>query len=90
MATNTTDHDLKDELASLRRDLQAVREDLGRVTSSAIERGRQTASQLREEAGDRVDASMNSARTAVRDNPLAAAAIAAGVGVVVGALLSRR
>lgn len=88
--SSSSDSDVKSELQELKSDLLAVKEDIGKVTSTAVEQGRDVAGAVKDQAIDQFERGVNSAREYVKERPLTSAFVAIGVGVLAGILLARR
>lgn len=88
--TVDTEHDIQAELQALKDDLLAVKQDIGKVTSSAMQQGRTTANAVKDQASEGFNQGMESARQCVQERPITSALIALGVGMGIGLILRRR
>ncbi len=87
----TANHnDVRQELNALKDDLMTLRSDLGRTANAAIDGGREACNHLADKAAEEINHGVDAARETVSHRPLTAMAVAAGVGVLLGALICRR
>jgi ElaB/YqjD/DUF883 family membrane-anchored ribosome-binding protein len=78
------------DLDALKADLAKLRGDLAQVAGSWMDRGRDQALSAADDIKDRFQDSMAGAEDWVKERPLTAVLIAAGIGLVLGKLSSRR
>ncbi len=89
------------DVAQLKQDLVVLAEDLGSVAKDRAQRARERVEERLTDLKDRTSSAAHSARVrgkyavrqvehTVEEHPLASVGIAFGVGLLVGALLSRR
>jgi ElaB/YqjD/DUF883 family membrane-anchored ribosome-binding protein len=88
--TVDTNTDIHKQLQALKDDLLAVKEDVGKVTSSAVRQGREAAYAAKDQAADGLQQGVDTARQYVQERPLTSALVAMGVGMGLGLLLTRR
>ena len=88
--TVDTESDIRAELQALKDDLLTVKEDVGKVTATAVKQGRAAADAFKGQATEGMNQGLDSARQCVQERPLTSAAVALGVGVGLGLLLTRR
>lgn len=96
MSTGEIKHGLKQDVDQLRDDLGKLKKDVSgtaRDLAGAARSGMREAGAYVNDAVDTVkergEEQLESARDMIRENPLAAAAISFGVGVLMGALIRR-
>jgi ElaB/YqjD/DUF883 family membrane-anchored ribosome-binding protein len=86
--------DLQDDLAALREDLRSLKEDFKNLATDAVGKSKAhataAATAAKESATEHFDKSVKATREAVEERPLTSLLIAAGIGALVGAVLTRR
>ncbi len=88
--TNAINSDIHKQLQALKDDLLAVKEDMSKVTSTAVRHGRDAANAVKDQASDGIQQGMDTARQCVQERPLTSALVAMSVGLGLGLLLTRR
>jgi ElaB/YqjD/DUF883 family membrane-anchored ribosome-binding protein len=92
---------VSDNVTALKDDLQRLRGDVGTLTSSLKEMGKETATaagrslqstatELQEGVQQRLDSGLAFARKSARERPLTTAAVVFGAGFLLGKLLQKR
>ncbi|CAO1654962.1 DUF883 family protein [Parasphingorhabdus sp. NYA22] len=90
-----------EEMGAVKSDLQTLKDDLATLTKSVKADAQANASELRANAKTKFDAARanaveagtkgrKKAQATFKDNPIVSIAAAAGIGLVVGALMARR
>lgn len=82
--------ELEREIASLKEDLTKLQGDLKHVAETAVDAGRDTAHQAREQASKQWQEGVDAARTYVEEKPMAVVIGAFLVGMVMGTLFGRK
>ena len=102
MTTNTHSHrktvateaDLYEDLHAVKEDLRTLKEDFKHLASDAVDKSKSSAkaaaTAAKDTATEQFDRGVNATRHAVEERPLTSLLIAAGVGALVGAALTRR
>lgn len=85
MATN-----YDNEMAALKTDLSSLKDDIAKLTRSVTDDARKNAKAFKEKATKKGSETRVKAETTVSENPLTSLAIAAGISLVLGALMSKR
>lgn len=92
--TVATTGDLHHDLAALKEDLRSLKEDFKSLATDAMEKSKShataAATAAKESATEHFDKSVKATRDAVEERPLTSLLIAAGIGALVGAVLTRR
>ena len=91
------DVNLREDLEALRTDLHTLKNDLRTLVGDSAQVGRHAASQAREKAKEVYQTAKAKGREAtealeekIEENPFMSVGIAFGVGLAIGALISRR
>ena len=92
MAGNQTSDgtNFRQDVQGLRGGIDTLKADVGTVAHAAATAVRSGATELQHEAQHAVAAATESSRSAVVRNPLASLGVAAGVGIIIGVLISHR
>lgn len=80
---------LRDDLGRLRSDVAGTARDIAGAARTGVKEAGAYVSDAVETVRERGEEHLETTREAIRENPLAATAIAFGVGVLLGALLRR-
>lgn len=97
MATRTEHDDigqLRADIDNLKQDIQAMAADMKTLNGSMVDNAKAAVADRAQRAGDKVKDGVRTAHDAadrnIAEHPLAAVAIAIGVGLAAGTLLNRR
>ncbi len=82
--------DVKSDLDQLRADFTKLLETLGKTAKHSVRGAKGEAESAAGEMGDWAEDQVVSLRESIREQPIKACAIAAGVGVILGQILLRR
>lgn len=85
MATN-----YENEMAALKSDLSSLKNDFATLTRSVTDDARKNAKAFKDKASKKGHETREKAETTVSENPLTSLAIAAGISLVLGALMSKK
>ena len=80
--------ELRESIDALKKDLGSVREDLRSIASTAMGTGRERAHEVGKEVSERFNSTVEQASEYAKERPLTTAAIAVGVGFLLGKLTS--
>ncbi len=83
-------HDVKSDLDQLKADFTKLLETLGKTAKHSVKGAKGDAESAAVEVGDWAEDQVVSLRESIREQPIKACAIAAGVGVILGQILLRR
>ncbi|MDI4664091.1 hypothetical protein K9U40_07070 [Xanthobacter autotrophicus] len=82
--------DVRADLDQLRADFAQLIETLGKTASSGVKGAKGEAESAAEDVSDWAEGQYMTLRESIREQPITACAIAAGVGVILGQILLRR
>ena len=82
------DQELQAELAAVKADLVALRDDLQGIAKTLVSRGKRTAVATGETISDGVESGIDHARKCVEDRPLTMMLAAFAVGLIAGKLMN--
>jgi len=89
-----TEADLHEDLHAVKEDLRALKEDFKNLATDAVEKSKASTkaavNAVKDNATEQFDRSVTATRQAVEERPLTSLLIAAGIGALVGAALTRR
>ncbi len=85
----TSTDDLQTDIADLKSDVQRLIKDMSAVVGNKVHHEAKSVEHLAHLAEERTGELADHARAEVRRNPLGACALAAGLGLVLGMLMSR-
>ncbi len=80
---------LRDDLGKLKKDVAGTARDIAGAARTGVKEAGEYVSEAVDTVKERGEQQIDSAREAIRENPFAAAAIAFGAGVLLGALIRR-
>ena len=80
---------LRDDLGKLKTDVTGTARDIAGVARTGVQQAGEYVTDAVQAARERGEQSLDATRDAIKQNPLAAAAIAFGAGVLLGALIRR-
>lgn len=83
-------HDVNADLDAIKSDLSKLRTDMADMASTWMNRGREQAASAADTVKEKVQSSVSGLEDWVREQPMKAVLIAAGVGLILGKLSSRR
>jgi len=83
-------HDVKSDLDQLKADFTKLLETLGKTAKHSVKGAKGDAESAAGEVGDWAEEQVLTLRESIREQPITACAIAAGVGVILGQILLRR
>lgn len=83
-------NDVKSDLDQLRADFAKLLETLGKTAKHSVKGAKGEAESAAGEMGDWAEEQYLTLRESIREQPITACAIAAGVGVILGQILLRR
>lgn len=83
-------NDVKSDLDQLRADFTKLLETLGKTAKHSVKGAKGEAESAAGEVGDWAEEQVLTLRESIREQPITACAIAAGVGVILGQILLRR
>lgn len=82
--------DVKSDVDQLRADFARLLDTLGKTASHSVKGAKGDAETAAGEVSDWAEEQVSSLRESIREQPITALAIAAGVGVILGQILLRR
>jgi ElaB/YqjD/DUF883 family membrane-anchored ribosome-binding protein len=85
-----TEQDVTADLDALKADLAKIRTDLSDIAGNWMDQGRKQAISAADDIKERFQNTADSVEGWVKERPLTAVLIAAGIGLVLGKLSSRR